>query len=80
MNRAVAYSTLVKTAKRAAEPAEGSGWGELHEDTACGTEARNPPAPEAIAAWTPSLGASLFGPASMAVAVGALTPIPFNIL
>jgi len=32
-----------------------------------------PPAPEAIVPWTPALGASLLSPASMAVAVGALT-------
>jgi transposase InsO family protein len=32
-----------------------------------------PPAPEAIVPWTPALGASLLGPASMAGAVEALT-------
>jgi putative transposase len=32
-----------------------------------------PPAPEAIVPWTPALGASLLGPASMVGAVGALT-------
>ena len=32
-----------------------------------------PPAPEAIVPWTPALGASLLGPASMAGAVGTLT-------
>ena len=31
-----------------------------------------PPAPEAIVPWTPAFGASLLGPASMAVAAGAL--------
>jgi transposase InsO family protein len=32
-----------------------------------------PPAPEAIVPWTPAFGASLLGPASMAVAAGALS-------
>jgi transposase InsO family protein len=32
-----------------------------------------PPAPEAIVPWTPALGASLLGPATMAGAVAALT-------
>jgi transposase InsO family protein len=32
-----------------------------------------PPAPEAIVPWTPALGASLLGPASIGKAVGALT-------
>jgi transposase InsO family protein len=32
-----------------------------------------PPAPEAIAPWTPALGAALLGPASMTGAAGALT-------
>jgi putative transposase len=32
-----------------------------------------PPAPEAIVAWTPALGASLLGPTPMIGAVGALT-------
>jgi putative transposase len=32
-----------------------------------------PPAPEAIVPWTPAFGAALLGPASMAVAAGALS-------
>ena len=32
-----------------------------------------PPAPETIAPWTPALGASLLGPASMVESVRALT-------
>src|SRR4051812_34751152 len=40
------YGTFVKTATRGAEPSDCSGWGELHDDTAWRTAAREVTRPQ----------------------------------